>query len=257
MPSHFSSAAPSTQGTLGIFEDGWADSATLLGGGVPSGLYDDARIKWFLEVSQGLTGKSVLELGPLEGAHTWMLEQAGARSITAVESNARAYLKCLVVKEVMGMHRAGFLFGDFMEFLRQNDEHFEAALACGVLYHLRDPHTLFPLLRSRCEGPVLLWTHYWNPTIQGRNPHLAKRLTSVREATLSTGKTVQFHRHDYERQVLSARFWGGNATYSEWMDRPGLEAAIEAGGWRIAETAFDEPDHVNGPSVAMLLQPVQ
>lgn len=202
-----------------------------------------------------MTGKSALELGPLEGAHIWMLEQAGARSVIAVESNARAYLKCPVVKELMRMQRSSFLFGDFMEYLRQNNGQFEAALACGVLYHLRDPHTLFPLLRSRCEGPVLLWTHYWSPAIKGRNPGLAKRISIVREATLATGKVVQLRRHEYERQVLGARFWGGNATYSEWMDRAGLEAAIEAGGWRIDATAFDEPEHPHGPAVAMVLQP--
>ena len=257
MPGHFSAAPPSVQGTLGIFTDGWAEAVPCPGSGLaPQGLYADARIRWFLEVAQGVAGKSVLELGPLEGAHTWMLEQAGADRITAVESNARAFLKCLTVKELMAMKRAGFLFGDFMEYLRQSDERFEAALACGVLYHLRDPQALFPLLRARCAGPVLLWTHYWSPDIQRINPGLAKRLSSVREVPLASGKVVQLHRHAYERQVRSARFWGGNAPYSEWMDRAGLEAAIEAGGWRIAATGFDEPGHVNGPAVAMVLQPV-
>lgn len=257
MPKHFSSAMPSARETLGIFEDGWAESVPCPGSGAgPTGLYDDARIRWFLEVSPGVVGKSVLELGPLEGAHTWMLEQAGARRITAVESNARAYLKCLVVKELMGMHQAAFLFGDFMEYLRHSEEHFEAALACGVLYHLRDPQALFPLLRARCSGPVLVWTHYWSPAIQACHPGLAKRITDVRDVTLASGRVVQLRRHEYARQVLSKRFWGGNAHYSEWMDRAGLEAAIEAGGWRIAATAFDEPEHPNGPAVAMVLQPI-
>ena len=257
MPSHFSTAAPSAQGTLGIFPDGWAEAVPVPESGLsPTGLYADARIRWFLHVAQGVTGKSVLELGPLEGAHTWMLEQAGASRITAVESNARAFLKCLTVKELMGMDRAGFLFGDFMEYLRRNEEHFEAVLACGVLYHLRDPHTLFPLLHARCTGPVLLWTHYWSPAIHDSNPGLAKRLTTMREVTLASGQVVQLHRHDYERQVSSSRFWGGNAHHSEWMERAGLEAAIAAGGWRIVATAFDEPGHVNGPAVAMVLQPV-
>ncbi len=36
---------------------------------------------------------NILELGPLEGAHTYQLR------ILAIEANAEAFLKCLVVKE--------------------------------------------------------------------------------------------------------------------------------------------------------------
>jgi hypothetical protein len=41
-------------------------------------------------------GRRVLELGPLEGAHTHMLEQHGADSIVAVKANRSAYSKCLI-----------------------------------------------------------------------------------------------------------------------------------------------------------------
>ncbi|HET8630288.1 MAG TPA: hypothetical protein VFL91_22955, partial [Thermomicrobiales bacterium] len=56
---------------------------TLRAGTVP--LFEDARITWAAEQFGGFAEKTVRELGPLEGAHTTMLERLGATSITAIE----------------------------------------------------------------------------------------------------------------------------------------------------------------------------
>ena len=82
------SDAPSDQNALDIFRDQWAcrlpaDFANLEAGIVP--LFEDPRIDWALQGLGGVQDKEVLELGPLEAAHTYMLERAGARSITAIE----------------------------------------------------------------------------------------------------------------------------------------------------------------------------
>src|SRR2546421_7977955 len=49
--------------------------------------------------SERLDGMSVLELGPLEAAHTCQLERLGAERILAIEANSEAYLKCLIMKQ--------------------------------------------------------------------------------------------------------------------------------------------------------------
>lgn len=41
-----------------------------------------------------------------------MLEQAGAAEVVAVEANTRSFLKCLCIKEVLGMRAVRFLLGD-------------------------------------------------------------------------------------------------------------------------------------------------
>ena len=53
----------------------------------------------------------MLELGPLEGAHTYMLDRAGASEVVAIEGNTRAFLKCLITKELLSMPSARFLVG--------------------------------------------------------------------------------------------------------------------------------------------------
>ncbi|MEZ5286815.1 MAG: hypothetical protein R2712_18800 [Vicinamibacterales bacterium] len=107
---------PSPQNALDIFAGEWASrmpsSAPVLRAG-QAALFDDPRLAWPLERLGGVAGRRVLELGPLEGGHTYMLDRAGAREIVAIEGNTRAYLKCLVAKEILGIPSGRFVCGDF------------------------------------------------------------------------------------------------------------------------------------------------
>ena len=72
----------------------------------------------FLGSNGRLDGVDILELGPLEAGHTYALAQLGA-NITAVEANAEAYLKCLLVKELLGIDKAKFCSVIFRFFCRK------------------------------------------------------------------------------------------------------------------------------------------
>src|SRR5579871_4454306 len=72
--------APSPQATIDLVK-GWIsafpdDSGITTGG--HARLFDDPRARWGIERLGGVAGAAVLELGPLEGAHTYMLDRAGA-----------------------------------------------------------------------------------------------------------------------------------------------------------------------------------
>src|SRR3954469_10924907 len=109
----FEQRAPSYQTAVDTFWDRWAcDLQPLLGvsGTGPALLFtQDTRPSQAASVL-GADGRfveyNVLELGPLEAAHTYLLEQLGARTITAVEASVEAYLKCLVVKEILQLKKA-------------------------------------------------------------------------------------------------------------------------------------------------------
>ena len=140
-------------------------------------LFDDARIVWVLSQLPPVVGWNVLELGPLEGGHSYMLAKAGAR-VTAIESNSHAYLRCLVAKELVGS-TARFLYGDFQLYLedaRRRGEHFDLVIASGVLYHMDQPLELLEVLGD-VSSRLFLWTHHfdpepshWAPEIRGRLP---------------------------------------------------------------------------------------
>ena len=125
------------------------------------GAFEDPRIERGVAALGGIEGFSVLELGPWEGGHTWMLEQRGAAAVLAIESNSRGYLKCLVTQQVMGLERSRFLCGDFAPYLRHTQDHFDIVVACGVLYHQLEPAEMLADL-GRVTDRVLLWTHYFS-----------------------------------------------------------------------------------------------
>src|SRR4028119_931287 len=93
-------SAPSPQHALDIFKGEWASLLPppydqYQAGKIP--LFHDGRAYWALNEMGGCQGQRVLELGPLEGGHSYVLEQHGAGSVTSIEANTRAYLKCLIV----------------------------------------------------------------------------------------------------------------------------------------------------------------
>ena len=130
--------APAPENLVALFEGQWVSALP----GLPSGdvpLFSDDRIQWAIDLAGGVTGKRVLELGPLEGGHSHMLEQAGAAHIDAIEANTLCYLKCLLVQQLFGLARTRFELGNFVPWLLSSDETYDVVVAAGVLYHLSDP----------------------------------------------------------------------------------------------------------------------
>ena len=103
--------APSAQNAVDIFAGQWFSSFpddvdVDSGGTYPQ--FADERMGWGLRCLGGVDGATVLELGPMEGGHTAMIERAGARQVVAVEANIQCFLRCLVTKEVLGCRARAF-----------------------------------------------------------------------------------------------------------------------------------------------------
>jgi hypothetical protein len=245
--------APSVQDTLDIFKGEWSSRFPDVLGAVEAGaipLFEDARIYWAAEQMGGFANKTVLELGPLEGGHTYALEQLGAASITAVEANSRAYLKCLLVKEILNMTRSHFIYSDCIEFIQGNQQHFDACIASGILYHMRNPAQLVSLLAKTCDQ-IFIWTHYYEPTILQAAPHLWQRF-SPGEVSEFEGFRHQLYRQEYQTALGWAGFCGGSAHYSRWMSRQDILDCCKHFGFQRIEINFDQLDHPNGPCFAFV-----
>lgn len=243
---------PSIQSTLDLFEGEWASRLPppyegLRAGSIP--LFEDERIAWLIDRLGGLHGMRVLELGPLEAGHTFMLEQGGADSVLGIEANVRAYLRCLIIKELLSLRRARFLCGDFVEWLRTAQDRFDLCVASGVLYHMRQPVELLELISEKADC-IFLWTHYYDADrIPSGSPMAANFADTVEAA--HDGFAHVLHRQVYGPE-LQTGFCGGNERFSMWMEREGVLGALEHFGFRDVEIGFDVPDHPNGPSLALL-----
>ena len=127
---------------------------------------DDARIKYlayFLDVRD----QRILELGPLMGHWSVILEKLGIRENVSVEARQGNLDMCLDVKRKYQLHRTQFVLGD-VERIAAGDEEppfqggFDLVFCVGVFYHLVEP---LPFLRwcKAQSGQLFLATHVVYP----------------------------------------------------------------------------------------------
>lgn len=247
-------AMPAAQHALDIFKGDWWSTLPPPCEGLAAGqlpLFADQRITWAIEALGGVAGRTVLELGPLEGGHTYMLEQAGARSIVAVEASTKAFLKCLVVKEVVGLPRSRFLLGDFEEYLRAGGHRHDCVIASGVVYHVRNPVELIHNI-ARAADRVYVWTHYFDKTRLDAIAHMRHRFAGGSHAAEHAGFRHTLHRYDYGDFLDTTRFAGGSEEYSHWLSRDDLLGALRHAGLSEIAIGEEEPGHTNGPSISLV-----
>lgn len=246
--------SPTPQNALDIFRGEWASRlpepyADLRAGPLP--LFADARVSRFLEAIGGVDGKAVLELGPLEGGHAYMLDRAGAARVLSIEGNSRAFLKCLIVKELLGLPNVQFQCGDFVAYLRDTEERFDVCVASGVLYHMQNPAELVALLAKRCTGHVYFWTHYYDAALIARHSKSSHKYPGSRQS-VHLGFEHTLHVHEYQRALDQQSFCGGSAPTSCWMTKADILRGLEFFGFGDVRVLGDQPDHPNGPAFEVM-----
>jgi SAM-dependent methyltransferase len=252
---NYSTENPSPQVALDIFRGEWSSRLPtpwnqLQAGPAPH--CEDPRAAWGIAQLGGVRDQEVLELGPLEAGHTCMLEREGARSVLAIEANTRAFLRCLIVKEIVGLRAARFLCGDFREFLKTTERRFDMVFASGVLYHMTDPVQLIADI-ARTTRRVYLWTHYADPDIAARHETLSKRLGPVQDMR-KDDFTYQLHRFSYENSLDWVGFCGGSAAHCAWLTRDSILGALAHFGFGKIDIGFEDRAHPNGPCFSIAAQ---
>ena len=244
---------PSDQNVLDVFEGEWSsrlpDSCGLVTRPGNARLFEDERITWAEEGLGGFFGKRVLELGPLEGGHSYMLQKAGAESILAIEANTRAYLKCLCIKDLLSLDRVDFRLGDFVPYLEDTSDRFDLVIASGVLYHMERPVELLASL-ARVTDRLFLWTHYYDQDVIQARRELKSKFARVRKAKCE-GFSYEYSTQSYNEALGWRGFCGGPASTSKWLTRESLDGALKHFGFTRLQYGFEEPEHVNGPSLAV------
>jgi hypothetical protein len=245
--------APSAQNAVDVFKGEWtskfpAPYENLTGGS--STLFTDPRVAWALEQLAGVSNQSVLELGPLEGGHSYMLDQAGAASVLAIEANSRAYLKCLIAQQILGMKGVSFQLGDFNVYLDTTDKQFDFIHSAGVLYHMADPVRLLQLIAKHTRR-TYIWTHYFDEKIVNATKKLRRRFPSTSTQQID-GQIYTLHKQDYRSSLQQLNFYGGAAPYSNWLTREDILKALKQFGFDQITLGKDQPDHPNGPNFELV-----
>jgi hypothetical protein len=251
----YATSAPSPQQTLDLFFGRWVSRLPGHLGSLNAGAnghFEDDRIVWaqdaFGKVGVSIHDSTILELGPLDGGHTYMLSAMGARSVTAIEAHRDAYLRCLVSKELLNIERVKFLYGDAIAFLRSDPGFFDISVACGFLYHMINP---VELLRMLCQksSAVFLWTVYWDPEFNRLHPAKAAATGEV-SPSVHEGFRHILHRQDYGNVSDYSRFWGGPAPYANWMELPHILEAFPFFGF--SRVHYQLENNPNGSALRLV-----
>jgi hypothetical protein len=248
----FATGAPSPQTALDAVPGGWASRVPLPG--VIAGqseLFADPRVEWAIAELGGVDGAKCVELGPLEGGHSYMLERAGASQVVAVEANRDAFLKCLIVKELFGLQNCSFLRGDVTEYLNVTEDRFDVCWCAGILYHMVEPLQLIDLVSQRASR-LYMWTHYYDASkLPPGEPKGRAFANGKSSEAVYQGYRHQLHRHEYGVATRFRDFFGGTRAHSNWLTFEGLMGALEHFGWTDIRTQVDE-DHPHGPAVNLV-----
>jgi hypothetical protein len=252
--SQYSNDPPDDQNAFDLFFNSWSSKIPNIDN---TGIFDgfnDIRISWMIDQLGGVDEYSVLELGPLEAAHTWMLERAGAK-VTAIEGNFGAFLRCLLVKNKFNL-KSKFVLGDFSKFDSTSGQ-YDLVVASGVLYHMADPVSLLSSL-SKCSQNLYLWTHYFEEDLDQWSPALREQINSGKwdlenvEVKKIMDTEVKIVRQNYREALSWNGFCGGKEIYSYWIFKQDLLALLRQLGFKKIHINFDQVDHQNGPAFALL-----
>ena len=205
--------------------------------------FHDGRILWAIEQFGALHGKSVLEIGPLEASHTWLIEQYGPAQLHAVEANKLSFLRCLVVKELLQLRVARFFLGDCQGWLEECSQRYDFIIASGVLYHMQDPVRLIELMAGRTDS-LFLWTHYADEAQMPPGDPRRSAFIGAMETEIRHGVAVRSHRRSYHGAWVDKSFCGGIHDMHRWLERDDIVAL----GFDDVRIWGEQPDHPNGPA---------
>lgn len=240
------SSAPSREAAFRIFDGLWSCTVPGYGlGGVPQ--FDDDSIRWLEQQCGGFKGKRILELGSLEGGHTYMLSQAGAATITSIEANTNAFLKCLIVQNALKFN-ADFILGDFRPYLDICTDTYDLLLASGVLYHMTEPIKLLQDM-AKVSRSIYIWTHYYDADVILKRDDLKKKFESEPRVQHFGGREVISYKQSYLDALQWKGFCGGSAATSYWVTKESILGVLSDLGFQV--TIGRDFQHPNGPAMML------
>lgn len=120
---------------------------------------DDIRSQLVIDACGGsLDGRTVVDLGCLEGGFTLAFARAGAAHALGIEARERSVQRCELARTLLGVDNATFVNADIKDELGHHDP-FDVVFATGILYHVADPAGFLKTMRSACAHVALVDTH--------------------------------------------------------------------------------------------------
>lgn len=253
LPAGFQNAVNLFSGT---WKNGLPAEYSYLKAGDDNMFERDSRPSWVdQKLPGGLRSKVVIELGPFEAYQTYLLERLGATVNYSIESNSVNFLKCLLVKNILGL-KAQFLLGDFTGFLESHQGTCDLIWASGVLYHQTHPLALLKSI-SKVSNGIFLWTHFFqDQMLSVLSPDLRSGFVEDKNITASLdGFNCLYHYRSYGIENYSNNipgYWeGGSQEHSFWLELDDIRTFLDLCGYK--NQVLSEISDLNGLPTIMIL----
>ena len=116
---------------------------------------------------------------------------------------------------------------------------------------MTNPVELLSLI-SQVTDRVFIWTHYYDRDLLEANPHRTDREFPGSIDTEYNGFKHTLYRNEYLAALDYAGFCGGSQPFSYWMRREDILACLKHLSYTEIDINFEQPEHPNGPSFALI-----
>lgn len=182
-----------------------------------------------------LAGRSIVDLGCLEGGYTLEFARAGMRA-TGVEVRRSNFENCLRVKEGTGVPDLAFVNDDVWNLAAHGP--FDAAFCCGLLYHLDRPAAFIRLMAECVRDVVILHTHFATETNEA-----LFQLSPPAENEGLPGRWMHEHDLDDTSQLEAHKWTSWSNKRSFWPTKPALIQLLKECGFDMVYEQYDMLGH--------------
>ncbi len=119
---------------------------------------NDIRINQFFQYFPNV--QTILELGSLEGGHTFCLaKHPSVRKVIGIEGRQENLDKAKFVQKLLGFNNVYFMKSNLEIIDLRTFGRFDVVFCSGLLYHLPEPWKLIDQI-SKVSKNLFIWTHY-------------------------------------------------------------------------------------------------
>jgi trans-aconitate methyltransferase len=197
------------------------------GGGISA--EGDIRLERFFHFAP--EARTVLELGSLEGAQTFiMARRPGVERVVALEGREMNLRKARFVQGLLQLRNVEFAQANLESTDLAAFGKFDAIFCCGLLYHLPEPWRLIEQT-APLAPKLFIWTQY----------------AAEHEAhDVGRGLRGKIHTEGGADEPLS-----GMSATATWLTLDSLREVLRTSGYTNVEVIHDDPAHPNGPAVTI------
>jgi methyltransferase family protein len=189
----------------------------------------DPRVEQFFRFAP-MAG-TILELGSLEGAHTFILaERHGVKQVLALEGRERNLRKARLIQDLLHVRNAEFAQTNLEESDLSEFGKFDAIFCLGLIYHLPEPWKLIEKLPVIAPN-LFIWTHY---------------APDAEAGLISNGLRGRIFVEGGSEEPLS-----GMSPTSTWLTLGSLITSLTRSGYGSVHVIHNDLTHANGPAVTI------